>query len=212
MSKSREPAGPSGGFSLVELLIVVGIIAVLAAVSLPAISNYLRFYKIKGAAQQVAGELQAARGKAINKNVNLGVVFLTLNSSSYRWVIEDDQNPDPADPTNNWVTRPPTSTLLADPLVTSQAGPVRWLPNGIVFSQSCTDTPTGGDWDQGMRFNRLGGICNPTSTDEPCPDLGAGEDFVYNTASEAFVCLQQPDSGLTRWVQVRTGGRVTVQP
>lgn len=102
-------------------------------------------------------------------------------------------------------------TLIAPPLEASQAGPIRWLPNGIVFSLTCADTPSGGDWDQGMRFNRLGGICNPTSTAEPCPDLTVGEDFVYNTASEAFVCLQQPDSGLTRWVQVRTGGRVTVQ-
>jgi prepilin-type N-terminal cleavage/methylation domain-containing protein len=213
MSESREPARPSGGFSLIELLLVVAVIAILAAISLPAISNYLRHYKIKGAAQQVAGEIQAARGKAINKNVNLGVVFLTIDETHYRWAVEDDQNPQSPNASDNWMTRVPVSTLIVDPLERAQSGPERALPIGIVFSQACAPpgTPSGGDWDPGMRFNRLGGLCNPTGTAEPCPDLGVGSDFVHNNSSESYVCVSQPDTGLTRWVQVRVGGRVQVQ-
>ena len=64
------------GFTLVELLVVVAIIAIMAAISLPFIVGYLRHYKIRGASQEVAKEIQAARGKAISKNVNFGVVFL----------------------------------------------------------------------------------------------------------------------------------------
>ena len=214
MSEPREPASPSGGFSLIELLLVVAIIAIMAAVALPSIASYLRLYKIKGAAQQVAGEIQAARGKAINKNVNLGVLFMTVDQTTYRWVVEDDQNPDPQDAANNWTTRVAVSTLIADPLQAFQAGPVRALPTGIVFSQNCAppNTPSGGDWDQGMRFNRLGGLCDPTGSSEPCPELGMGGDFVHNNSTESYVCVEQPDSGLTRWIQVRAGGRVAVQP
>lgn len=208
MREPRRPAHPSGGFSLIELLVVVAIIAVLAAVSLPAISNYLRHYKLKGATQQVAGEIQAARGKAINKNVNLGVVFLTLGPTSYRWVIEDDQ--DSSDGVTT--TRPTLPAIIALASPNPQVGPVQVLPNGIEFSQACPDTPTSGDWDQGMRFNRLGAACNPGSSTTDCPDLTAGQDFVRNDAEGSYICLNQPSNGLRRWVRVRTGGRVMVQP
>lgn len=212
MSQSRTPSSRSGGFSLTELLVVVGIIAVMAAVSLPAISNYLRHYKLKGAANEVAGEIQAARGKAINKNVNLGVVFVTLTNNTYRYVIEDDQDPTDADKMR--MTRVPLVSLIptspTDP-VRVQVGPERVLPTGVVFSTTCADTPTGGGWDSGVRFNRLGAACDPGTSPGDCPALGLGTAFVYNNASDSFICLQQ-QSGLTRWVRVRPGGRVMVQP
>jgi hypothetical protein len=193
--------------------VVVGIIAVMAAVSLPAISNYLRHYKIKGAANEVAGELQAARGKAINKNVNLGVVFVTVTNNTYRWVIEDDQDPNDIDKMR--MTRVPLVSLIptsaADP-VRVQVGPERVLPTGVVFTQACgAATPVGGAWKSSVRFSRLGATCDPTGVAEPCPAVAYGQPFIYNNASDSFVCLQQ-QSGLTRWVRVRTGGRVMVQP
>src|SRR5262245_44460033 len=87
---SRVSQGEAG-FSLIELLAVVGIIAIMAAVSVPAIGRYIRNYQIRGATQQVASEIQTARNKAIMKNTNRGVAFLTLDDKSYRWAIEDDQ-------------------------------------------------------------------------------------------------------------------------
>jgi len=64
---------PEQGFSLVEMMIVVAIIMVMAAISLPSIGQYMRNYKIRGAAQNVASTLQSARGKAIATNTNAGV-------------------------------------------------------------------------------------------------------------------------------------------
>jgi prepilin-type N-terminal cleavage/methylation domain-containing protein len=196
----------SRGFSLVELLVVVGIIAIMAAISLPSIVGYLRHYKIRGAAQEVAKEIQAARGKAIGKNVNFGVVFLTLDATTYQWVIEDDQ--DPSAPDGLSTVRFPWPDLMNPAMHQAQRGPVLSLPQGVVFSTTCTGM--GGPWVEGMRFGRLGSWCE-LGVDAGCDPLGAGNDFVQSVGANATICLQQPDTGLTRTVSITRGGRVLAQ-
>src|SRR4030095_15019601 len=106
---------PQSGFTLLELLVVVGIIAVMAAVGLPAIGRYFRTYQIRNAAREVASEIQTARTKAIMKNVNWGVLFVTLSPNTYRIVIEDDPG------------TPAMRTL-------NIMDPVRTLPGDVLFS------------------------------------------------------------------------------
>lgn len=199
-------ARSSSGFSLIELLVVVGIIGATAAVSLPLIGRYIKNYQIRAGTQQVAGEIQSARNRAISKNVNLGVVFVTTSPTTYQWAVEDGTGTG----TGRNQTRPTVdATFLAN---TAQASPVFTLPNRLTFSTTCpSPAPTGGNWRSSMRFNRLGAWCDPNGTAEPCPAVGVGQNFVYNNGSGSTVCVIQASTGLQRRVDVLTGGRVAAQ-
>jgi type IV fimbrial biogenesis protein FimT len=53
------------GFSLIEMVLVVAIIAVVSAIAVPQILSSSRQIKLSGAARQVERELQTARMKAV---------------------------------------------------------------------------------------------------------------------------------------------------
>jgi len=165
---------------------------VMAAVGLPAIGRYFRNYQIRNAARAVAAEIQAARTKAIMKNVNWGVLFVTLSPTTYRYIVEDD----PANP----ATR--TLNIL---------GPIRTLPGDVRFSNV-------GATDMSLRFDRMGVACDPGSNVALCPNVAAGgANFVrYVTGLDAgsntgwFIDLTQPSTGLTQTIRVLSGGRIQV--
>ncbi len=226
-SQLRVRRTDSAGFTLIELLVVIGIIGVMAAFSLPQIGKFIRNYRIRGATQQVATEINAARNRAITKNVNLGVVFVTRSAVTYQWVVEDG--------TSRSTLRPTLDTPLLGSAATgagrveAQTSPVYPLPSQVQFSATCPTAPTlptGGVWKPGMRFDRLGGWCDPTSTSSTCPALPttAGANLVYSIptsatgtadypAGSAVICLEEVRTNpQRRTVTVLGGGRVLAQP
>ena len=73
-----------GGFSLIELTVVVGLIAVLTAMSAPTIAAGMKRYSLISASQQVVSTIRLARYQAVGKNVTLRVRFNHLAPGQYQ--------------------------------------------------------------------------------------------------------------------------------
>jgi len=80
----------SPGFTLVELMIVIGVMGVLASITIPGFYAYLPKYRASGAARQLFTDLQWAKMKAVAENNDYVVTFDTT-ASGYT-IYDDDDN------------------------------------------------------------------------------------------------------------------------
>ncbi len=74
------------GFTLIEMMIVIAILAVFAGIAIPNFLSYMPKHRLNGAARQVMGDLMAARMKAVSLNHRAKVFFY----SNYQYKICDD--------------------------------------------------------------------------------------------------------------------------
>jgi len=72
------------GFTLVELMVVVAIMAILLLLAAPRMQNYMTLMRLNGAAREVLADLTAARMKAVNLNDTVTVNF--YSSHQYKQV------------------------------------------------------------------------------------------------------------------------------
>jgi prepilin-type N-terminal cleavage/methylation domain-containing protein len=84
------------GFSLVELMIVIGIIGIIIAISTPNIVTGLPKYRVKSAARDLTSKIRKARSIAVKEHRNITIVFDTANnrySIDGKWFpVEKDGN------------------------------------------------------------------------------------------------------------------------
>jgi type IV fimbrial biogenesis protein FimT len=77
------------GFTLTELMIVITIMGILLAVTVPAMGRFARNWRLNGAASQMAMVMRAARSAAVNKDID--VVF-TFDDAAGQYSFLEDTN------------------------------------------------------------------------------------------------------------------------
>ena len=80
------------GFTLVELMITVAVIAILALVAAPGLFIYIPTYKVNSATKTLTSQLQLARAEAIAKNLDYRIRIDQGGQTLFVERIEDDKS------------------------------------------------------------------------------------------------------------------------
>ncbi|MDO9528840.1 MAG: GspH/FimT family pseudopilin [Syntrophales bacterium] len=72
------------GFTLVELMIVVAVMAIMSAFAFPAFQDWMVKNRLNGAARQVMSDLMEARMKAVKENTTVTVARLNGSDHEYK--------------------------------------------------------------------------------------------------------------------------------
>ena len=112
------------GFSLIELLVVVAVMLVVAALATPTLSTTLDSFRMRGTLSSIANMAQRSRTQAIKKNTSQHIHFRTVNNRAVTFVtdVNDAQS----------VLAP----VVGDPQLSDQL----WLPTQFALSAAPTGT------------------------------------------------------------------------
>ena len=128
MKSIAENPGKETGFSLTEVIIVICGAAIIAGLGVPVLSTMLDHFGIAMASQQIAGQLQYARMKAVSSNEPYLVRFIA-GAQSFRVEAADATWQSPDYPLPRGIT---WNNGDAGPAIDFQGEYVMFLPSGNI--------------------------------------------------------------------------------
>lgn len=153
------------GVTLTEMFVILAVIAIIAISAIPFIGGAISDSKSRGAAEQVAESLRAARQNAISTTATYRILF---TPSSIQIICTNGTPVGNACPAN----RPPDTLEPALNGATLTAAPteMRFSPNGVATTGAGTVTvtyPSGDTWQVYVNIPGRVRACTPSLP--PCP-------------------------------------------
>jgi prepilin-type N-terminal cleavage/methylation domain-containing protein len=195
--KLQHPRRPEAAFTLVELLAVIGIMGLLAAVGVPALKGLTGSGGRKQALSQLMGALEIARNTAISNGTNAAVIFPDSTFASgdaykYRSMAvvawNATNSSEPATMVGSWIVLPQGVAFFPNSLNSAN------LPTATNISVRILTTSTNASFP-GIIFQSDGGLSEDFNT-KPTNGIAFFEGTVSGTTTN-------PTSKMTNFETVR---------
>lgn len=178
---SRYSRNGKQGFTLIECMIVVAIIAILAAIATPNIMRWLPDKKLKAAARDLYSNMQRAKTIAIRSNNNTAIIFDTANN----WY----------ELCNNWDSSASPSVCAGTLQRTSFTG----YGHGIRYGHAPATTAVGASFDNEVTYGSDTVVFNSRATANAgyvyLNHQDATNTYAVGTRTSGFVVLRRWGGG-----------------
>ena len=101
----------NSGFTLIEVMVTIGIIAIISAIAIPNYISWLPKHRMGGATRDVYSAMQYARIRAVKEKTNV-VINFNAGADSYRIFIDDGRGGGTANDNTQNGAEPTIKTVL----------------------------------------------------------------------------------------------------
>jgi type IV fimbrial biogenesis protein FimT len=158
--------GAAGGFTLIELMVTVALVAVLLALAAPSFSDASVNSKLSDTANRLLSSTSFSRGEAIKRNAHVvmcksadGATCTTSGGWEQGWIVFHDADRDAAlDTDENVLAKEPAAP--GGYKVTTAANTLSFLPTSVGISNTtwtiCRATPSVSSQQREVKVNPTG--------------------------------------------------------